>query len=43
MSWDVNGPPRVGVVGGSRSDFQRGYITWSEATNTTTVTEGPTK
>ncbi len=21
MSWDVEGPPRVGVVGGSRSDF----------------------
>ena len=21
MSWDIQGPPRVGVVGGSRSDF----------------------
>jgi uncharacterized protein with LGFP repeats len=29
------------IAGGSRSDFQHGYITWSEATNTTTVTEGP--
>jgi hypothetical protein len=31
------------IAGGSRSDFQHGYITWSEATNTTTVTEGPKK
>ena len=31
------------IAGGRRSDFQHGSITWSQATNTTTVTEGLTR
>jgi uncharacterized protein with LGFP repeats len=31
------------ITGGRRSDFQHGSITWSQATNTTTVTDGLTR
>ncbi|MEJ7596533.1 MAG: hypothetical protein WKG01_01380 [Kofleriaceae bacterium] len=31
------------ITGGQRSDFQHGSILWSQATNTTTVTEGLTR